>query len=770
MLLVAFPLQVRADSGQNTAGDVLNASALDEIDEGTAGVMIGTPQEEFIKENLPNVKFLYFNTFSDLIIALQENKIDFFVQSEQGFRLIKEDFSGIGYIDNVLKTFDNGAIFPKTEKGEKLRSEFNEYIAKIKADGTLDDLSDYWLWPKDFENVDIPQTGKNGVLEFGIVSTNRPYCLLLNEEYAGFDVAVVAGFCKEYGYGIHFNDVDFAGLLAGVSSGKFDIGASQVAYTEERSKSVLFSDFYYDQKMKPIVMLSRFSCDYLLDEEDENSNTTKLEYNNREELAKAKNFGSVTGTIMDKYTKEFFPDAEIFYFNNLTDIAIAIRNGQIDAALYDQPTIAYLSSQYDNLGVISEYLLEEDYHFIFPKNEKGKKLQEEFNEWLAGAKESGFLDEAREYWLSNSDDLDTLVDGGLTGEKGTLNLPVEYSARPDVYLKNEKAVGYPMDILKKFCKDCGYATNFENVTFDSGLAGTAAGKYDMQIGFISKTTEREESYYFSDSVYSGGMSALVRNADLETSEMSSDTTVGKNGGFWGQIKKSLVRTFVDENRWKVIVSGLGVTLLITTLGFLLANLFGALFCAMSLSKIKLLNVIADVYSRIMQGLPIVVILMILFYIVFGKTSVSGVTVSIMGFGITTGAYLAQLFEGSISGIDKGQWEAAVSLGMTKRKAFTGIILPQAIRNMIPGYFSQIISLMKETAIVGYVAVVDLTRAGDIIRSATFEAFAPLLAVAIIYFIIACILISLMKKIQKILAPKRQVLKKGGASNDKSRAS
>ena len=117
--------------------------------------------------------------------------------------------------------------------------------------------------------------------------------------------------------------------------------------------------------------------------------------------------------------------------------------------------------------------------------------------------------------------------------------------------------------------------------------------------------------------------------------------------------------------------------------------------------------------------------------------------------------MAQLFKGGITSVDKGQWEAALTTGLTKSQTFFGIILPQANRTMLPGYFSNLISLMKGTAVVGYIAINDLTKVGDIIRSNTYEAIVPLLTIAIIYFAIACILLSIMNLIRKKLMPKHK---------------
>ena len=201
-----------------------------------------------------------------------------------------------------------------------------------------------------------------------------------------------------------------------------------------------------------------------------------------------------------------------------------------------------------------------------------------------------------------------------------------------------------------------------------------------------------------------------------------------------------------------MLHGLLVTLLITAAGFALANLLGAAFCALSMYRSKALRALSGAYSRLMQGLPIVVILMMLYYIVFGHSNISNVLVAILGFGLVFGAYMAQLFEGGIRAVDKGQREAALATGLTRFQTFCGIVLPQAIRTMLPGYFSNLISLMKGTAVVGYIAVNDLTKVGDIIRSNTYEAIVPLVTIALIYFAIACLLLSLMSLLRRRLTP------------------
>ncbi len=346
--------------------------------------------------------------------------------------------------------------------------------------------------------------------------------------------------------------------------------------------------------------------------------------------------------------------------------------------------------------------------------------------------------------------------------------------KPFSFMVNDKNVGFDIAVAAGFCREYGYGLKIENVDFAGVLSGIETGRYDMAAGQISWTAERAEKVLYSDFYYTQELVPIVRSAEYDCSALvtagadAGETNAGemnaegeeasaaaaKTAAAKGTVWQSLRKTLLDENRWQTILRGLLVTAEITMGGFALANLLGAVFCAMAMSKRKGLRITAAVYSGLMQGLPIVVILMLLYYVVFAHSRMNNVVVAIIGFGLVFGAYMAQLFEGGIGGVEKGQWEASLAIGFTKRQTFFGIVLPQAVRTMLPGYFSNLISLMKGTAVVGYIAVADLTRAGDIIRSSTYEAFAPLIVIAAIYFAISCLLLALMKQLQKKLAPRR----------------
>lgn len=215
----------------------------------------------------------------------------------------------------------------------------------------------------------------------------------------------------------------------------------------------------------------------------------------------------------------------------------------------------------------------------------------------------------------------------------------------------------------------------------------------------------------------------------------------------------IVEVLIGGNRYKLIISGLSVTLQIALLAALFGYLLGLILAFMRLNSnskgiFKLLYKLAGGYIDIIRGTPSVVQLLIFFHVVFGSVkSLSSVFIAVVAFSINSSAYVAEIFRGGILAVDKGQTEAGISLGLSKYQTMRYIIIPQALKNAFPSLANEFIVLMKETAIVGYIALQDLTKAGDYIISRTFNAFIPLLTVGAIYFIIIKILTKFFNRVE-----------------------
>ena len=222
--------------------------------------------------------------------------------------------------------------------------------------------------------------------------------------------------------------------------------------------------------------------------------------------------------------------------------------------------------------------------------------------------------------------------------------------------------------------------------------------------------------------------------------------------------------FIQGNRWKYLVDGLGTTLLITLLAGLLGIAIGVVIAMVRSTYDKtaegarptlgrklfgVLNGFCRVYLTVLRGTPVVVQLMIIYFVIFASSD-NGTMVAALAFGLNSGAYVAEIVRGGIMSIDNGQFEAGRSLGFNYVQTMRFIVIPQVIKNVLPALANEFIALLKETSVAGYVAVKDLTKGGDIIRSRTYSAFMPLIAVALIYLALVMFFSWLVGKLERRL--------------------
>ena len=221
------------------------------------------------------------------------------------------------------------------------------------------------------------------------------------------------------------------------------------------------------------------------------------------------------------------------------------------------------------------------------------------------------------------------------------------------------------------------------------------------------------------------------------------------------LQDRFVTNFIKEDRWKYIWDGLGVTLKVTLFAVLIGIVLGFLVAIVrsthdKTGKLKILNVICKVYLTVVRGTPVVVQLLIIYFIIFAQFDVSKVVVAVMAFGINSGAYVAEIFRSGIMSVDNGQFEAGRSLGFNYVQTMIFIIMPQAFKNVLPALGNEFIVLLKETSVSGYIALQDLTKGGDIIRSRTYDAFMPLIAVACIYLVMVLAFTKLVNMLERRL--------------------
>lgn len=700
----------------------------------TIGVITGAMSDSAVKEHYPDAELYYMNLCADFPLALRSGKIDAYVADEPVARVLCKNNE-----DNVIKTIlrndSYGFIFKKgSEKSKKIREQFNEFLADIKADGTLKEIDSVWFGDDEsVQTVDYSGlTAKNGVLSLAVASNiGAPFAYLKNEVIVGYEPDIAARFCRKYGYGLEIVDTDFSGLLANVTSGKCMFGASCITITAERKEEMLFSDPDYTGG---IALVSKKSAE-----------SSSL-YKTIDDL-KGKRIGVISGSIHDAIATEKIEDCKTVYNTSGTDLALMLDTGKVDAYICDEPYARFLRKQYPKQFIL-HMIKDESYAFIFKKDDdRSAKICEQLNEYIDTIKKDGTLKKIDSVWFGDDESVQVIDFGGLTAENGVLRFSTaSVAGAPFAYIKDGKFAGYDIDMAVHFCRAYGYGIEIVDNAPASVMASIISGKCDFSACCISITEERKEEVLFSDPNYTGGVVVMVNS---DNNAKTSDTS------FFAKIGDSFYKTFFREARWKLFLSGISVTIIITVISACCGTLLGYAVFILYRKKRKVANKIIDIFSDIIEKTPVVVILMILYYVVFGSVDINGIWVSSIGFTVIFAVSVVGLLKVGVGAVDKGQTEAALALGYTDSKAFSKIVLPQAARLVLPSYKSEIVALIKATAVVGYITVQDLTKISDIVRSRTYEAFFPLIATAVIYFLIAWLLTLAVNRIEIRINPRRR---------------
>lgn len=689
------------------------------------GIMTGSYQSTIIGDFFPDATILEYNNPADMLYALTENKIDITMIDASSYTCALWEGLQISRLDEVAETSSYGIIFPKGQQQE-LRLQVNAFLAKIKENGTYDKLNEKWFGNKEPAEFLDPEalTGTNGTLRVIVNNELKPFGYIKNGKLVGYDVEILTLFAEEYGYRLDITSVPFQSLLAGVSGGAYQLGISGLTITEERKETFDFSDTYHNEDIIYVVA----------------GDGDGLNAFRRAEL------GAVTGSLYGGYCRELFPNAHISEFNNFSDVLMALRQGKVDGTMLDRPNFNAVKRTDSKLSAVNVPQYSVEIGFGFQKTEEGYALQAQMNSFLDKLRADGRLDSMLDKWYGETEPSVSVPLEELKENPKTLRVSIDTTRKPFVYMYEGKPVGFEIEALYLFCKEYGYNVEIEDVSFASGLAGLAGEKYDLVCGGLYMTPERKESVNFSDPY-------MVADVVMATYEKSGV------GNFFASIGESFEKTFIRESRWKLIVKGILTTLLISVCAVLGGTVLGFLLYLAARSKNRALSsvtrVFTKIYSKLITGTPTLVVLMLLFYVVFGRSDLGGTVVAIIGFILTFGSFVYGQLALTVEAVDKGQTEAAYALGYSRNRTFFRIVLPQAMKMFLPVYSAEIVGLIKATSVVGYIAVNDLTKMGDIIRGNTYEAFFPLIAVAVIYFIITWGAAALLGIMQRKFEPKRR---------------
>lgn len=454
--------------------------------------------------------------------------------------------------------------------------------------------------------------------------------------------------------------------------------------------------------------------------------------------------GVQLGTTGDIYASDYeAPEygSTVERFNKITDAVQALKQSKIDCVIADeQPAIASIETE-PGLVILDEPFALEEYAMVVAKD--NDELLANINEALVQLKDDGTLDSIIANYIGDDTKGKTpyVSPEGTTYENGTLVVATNAAFKPYEYYDGNEVVGIDIDIIRAIGDILHMDIEIEDIEFDAIISAVSSHKADVGIAGMTMTQERAKSINFSDSYVTSKQVMIVRG----------DNASFSNIGFVDKVYQN----FVQNDRWAYVLSGLKNTLIIALCAVILGVFIGFLVGIVRVAHDKtgvlpILNAICKLYLMIIRGTPAMIQLLIIYYVVFQSVNISKILVAVIAFAINSGAYVAEIIRGGIMSIDEGQTEAGRSLGLNYRQTMIYIILPQAVKNVLPSLANEFITLIKETSICGYIGLMDLTRGGDIIRSQTYEPFLPLIAVALIYLVIVEILTVLVGRWEKSL--------------------
>ena len=457
--------------------------------------------------------------------------------------------------------------------------------------------------------------------------------------------------------------------------------------------------------------------------------------------------GAWSGSVCERLCREKLPNANYLYYNTVADMATSVMQGKTQAFCTTPAYFSCISAEIPELKALEETAGSYSVRFVLRPDARGDALCEQLNAYIAEARASGEIEQINEIWYGQDESLKVIDRSGLTGENGTIKLAVSGEA-PISYIRGNEVVGSEVDMITRFCTKYGYDLEIDVLSFPAILPSMQNCKYDIAAATFEYSEERAEIVSFSDSAYEEEIILVVRG--------DSD---GNSKSTWDSIKDSFYKTFIRFDRWKLFLDGVGQTLLITVLSMIGGTILGLAVYRLCRRGGKPANYISRFAMWLIDGTPMVVLLMIFYYIILGKLKIDGIWVAVLCFSLTFGSSMFGMITSGVTAVGSGQLEAARALGYTDLQAFWKLILPQAAVYFMPSYKSAVVNHIKATAIVGYIAVQDLTKVSDLVRSNTFEPFFPLFSTAVIYFILAWILKFVVGLVQKRINTKNRNPKK-----------
>ena len=730
------------------AGDEDVITSLDQLNEPgrIIGVADNTNDDKMVAEKLPRAEIKYHKDAMIGYTEVSQGKLDAFVYGKTAMETaIRNGMSGVHLLDETLgESYTMAVAIAPNSKIPDLENKINLFLDEVKEDGTLDDMIDRWLVKQDktMPQISVPENSDLHLV-VGTTGVYEPYTYYSGIELNGYDIELAYRFAAWLGATIEFKVYDYGGIVDAAQGGDVDCIFAALFVTPEREEAIRFSQPTYVEEIAVMVRDSESTLDSAGESGIESGVGPELtEYS---ELS-GKTVSMLTGAPFEELVKSKAPDVREFTFYNSTpDMIEALKTKKTDAFLMNNAVSQLVLNRNPDLALFPQNLQDGEFGIAFAKGNNRRDEWQAAYDSIPKAK----IQKAWDKWTGADDSIKNLPEQDWAGSNGTVRVAACDTLEPMSYVGGDGELkGFDLEVILMVARELDVKVEFTGMEFSAILAAVQSGKADMGAGSIIITAERAEAVDFLE-YYPAAFVLVVRTV------ATSQAEAVQNDSIPGKIRDSFNKTFVREDRWKLFVGGIGTTLLITLLTLLFGTILGFAVFMLCRRENPVANRITHFCLWLVQGMPMVVLLMILYYIIFGSFAISGIVVAVIGFTLTFGSAVFGLLRMGVGVIDRGQYEAAYALGYSDYRTFFKVVLPQALPHVFPAYKGEVVGLIKATAIVGYIAVQDLTKMGDIVRSRTYEAFFPLIAVTVFYFVLEGVIGALISRININLNPKRR---------------
>ena len=719
------------------------------------GVPIAGSTEVAVGEQFPLANIVHYNDILLGYMDVASGRLDAFIYDDVQMKISLENgVKGVRMLDNEYldeRTKICMGISPVSQIPD-LKNKANAFIAEMHENGMMDDMYRRWVWDgeRTLPQIELPADPKYHLV-VGTTGVVMPFSYYEGEELTGMDIEMAYRFAKWLGADLEFQIFDYGGIVPAAISGKIDIILANLQYTKEREESdLILSDELYSGR-HAILVRDDTQNDVQNGTQNGTQNSTQSdpatsvspEYKDFSDL-NGKTVSMLTGAPFEEMVLSRAPGVqEVTYFNNNPDMLLALKAGKTDAILSNNAIADLAVNRNPELAHFPQDLQNSDFGIAFPKGDPRRDAWQTAYDSIPKEK----IQAAWDKWTGADESVKKLPEQDWPGSNGTVRVAACDTLEPMSYAgEGGEMFGFDLEVILMIARELDTHVEFTGMEFAAILSSVQSGKADIGAGSIIITPERAESVDFV--AYFPAAFVLVVRAAGEENDNTGNT-------FRDSIVSGFEKTFIREDRWKLFAGGVVTTLIITLLSLVCGTVLGFLVFMLCRNGNPVTNLITRFCLWLVQGTPMVVLLMILYYIIFGSVEINGVLVAVIGFTLTFGASVFGLLKMGVGAVDRGQYEAAYALGHSNMHTFFEVILPQAIPHVMPAYKGEVVGLIKATAVVGYIAVQDLTKMGDIVRSRTYEAFFPLIAVTIIYFLLEGLLGFMVSRIHIRFDPKRR---------------